>query len=283
MKLQHSVALPDGVDILELDVAMSNALSLSSQGLSLFEKRLISAALAKMGQSELPTKFKDATWTEHEENWESWVSHEGTPMSVRISAADYAKAGDIDLSTAYTQLQDAVKGLWEAEITMKVKTPTGIKHIAYRWLYKKIYHEGEGYAELWWTPFVARNIFDLRKKFTVYKLKQIASLESVYAIRLFEQFVTYAPGKHLEKPGIYHPTIEEFIFSIGVPEAYHKDFAGIRRRIIEKAVAELQKKLGIKIEWKPKYRGRKVVGLVFDYAPTQAGDQSVFADEEDNE
>lgn len=282
-KLQHHVALPEQVDILKLDVALNNALNLASQGLSLFEKRLVSAALAKMNQPTLPKDFKDYPWAVHEANWDDWMKVEDSPFSVIVSADDYAKAGNLDISTAYTQLKQAIESLWDAQIRMKVQTSTGIKPYSFRWISGKAYHEGEGYAELFWSPQVVPHIFDLKKKFTAYKLAQSANLESLYSIRLFEQFVGYAPGKSLKNAGVYHPSIEEFNDVIGVPDAYRKDFAGIRRRIIEKAVADLQDKLQLKIDWTAKYRGRKVVGLEFRYGPAQAGDQSVYGDFTDDE
>lgn len=282
MSFQHTINLPPGVDLLDRDVALSNALIRSSLSLNLFEKRLVSAALAKLGKRPLPMGFHDHPLSTHEEMWDEWMAVENSPFLVRVSVDDYAKAGNVDRSTAFTQLQEAIDGLYKRSISMRVKTEKGVETTEIRWISARKYHDGEGWAELFWSPQIAKHIYNLKNNFTVYKLRQTSSLTGDYAIRLFHQFVSWAP-KRGTLVGAYRPTIEEFIHAVEVPEGYHKDFAGIRRRVIEKAVAELVEKLGLHIDWTPKYRGRKVIGLEFLFAPAVPGDQTLLADEADDE
>jgi plasmid replication initiation protein len=279
MSLQHAIELPPGVDLLDRDVALSNALMRSQLRLTLYEKRLVSAALAKLGKRQWPSGFNEHPLSTHAEMWHEWMEVENSPFMVRVTAADYAKAGGVKMSAAYAQLQEAIDGLWERSISMRVRTEKGIEVEEIRWISGRKYHAGEGWAELFWSPQIARHIYNLKNNFTIYKLRKTANLNNDHAIRLFQLFVSWSPDKKVLK-GAYRPTIDEFIHSMEVPEAYHNDFAGIRRRVIEKAVAELVKKSGLHIEWSDKRRGKKVISLEFIYSPAEPGDQTVVADDE---
>jgi plasmid replication initiation protein len=162
---------------------------------------------------------------------------------------------------------------------MRVRTEKGVEVTDIRWISQKKYHDGEGWCELFWSPQVARHIYGLKNNFTLYKLRQTASLTNDYAIRLFQLFASWSP-KRGAIAGKYAPTIEEFIHAMEVPECYHDDFAGIRRRIIEKAITQLAKTLDMKIDWTAKKRGKKVIALEFNFAPAVPGDQTLMAGDE---
>jgi len=68
------------------------------------------------------------------------------------------------------------------------------------------------------------------------------------------------------------PRLCEFCDALDAPESCRKDFGQLRRRVIEPAVAELQAKNGVEVEWKGvKVGGRKVSGLEFTFKPSQQG------------
>lgn len=270
MGFQHCTHLPKGELLVDYDVLMSNVLIRSAHGLSLSEKRLISAAIAKTrdrhwpelmldAQAEMPRAEFDRA---NEESWGDWLEVKESPFRVKVSAADYAKAFRISLDTAYEQLAAAADNLFERRIRTVVQTRKGPKEIKLRWVWKCEYMPGEGWVEINWSYDVAQHIYGYGRTgkgaYTTYKLREGAMFASVYTWRLFEIL-------HSLKGEPYRPNIDDFIRVMDIPESYTADFFTIRRRIIEVAVKELVKKHKAVIDWKTKKAGVKVVALEFTY------------------
>jgi len=144
------------------------------------------------------------------------------------------------------------------------ETRKGLKERRFHWISGMVYHHGEGWAELNFTPEVAPHLLALRSKFVTYKLKQAAALRSAYSWRLFECLQSW------QSTGLWVVGIEEFAHAMDVPDKYRADFTDIRRRVIEPAVAELILKSGLLIEWKTRKAGRKVTGLEFRFTSEDA-------------
>jgi plasmid replication initiation protein len=242
MKIQHVHKLDSEHPMAELQVNMSNALTRSAHGLSLAEKRIIAACIAKTDQ--LPNMAQ--------------VRQRGA-WSVRLAAADYAETFGVDINTAYDQLQSASETLFGRYIRVLRKARKGVEEYKFRWVGSVRYHQGEGWVELDWWHEVVPHLFGLRKEFTSYKLAQASALRSAYSWRLFEVLQSW------QDTGRYQPTIEDFCRAMDVPESYKKDFKSIRTRVIEPAVAELVEKNNMLVTWEMQRAGRKVIGLDFKF------------------
>lgn len=244
MKIQHAHKLDPEQQLVELQVNMSNALTRSAHSLSLAEKRIVAACIAKTDQMPNMTQVRQRG---------AWL--------VRLSAADYAEAFDVDLDTAYNQLHAASENLFNRYIRTTRKTRKGIEEYKFRWVGGVRYHKGEGWVELDWWHEVVPHLFGLRREFTSYKLKQTTALRSKHSWRLFELLQSW------KGEGRYRPTIEEFCLAMDVPESYKKNFKEIRRRVIDPAVTELIQKNNMLITWSTQNAGRKVIGLDFKFQP----------------
>lgn len=229
---------PENMPIIERHVNMSNALLRSAQGLRLPEKRVISICMAQLDSVRLDTgryKFK-------------------------ISAKDFAEEFKVDISTAYEQLKEVGNNLLKRVATTIEHTPRGKKEKKWVWCSGVVYHDGEGWIELGFSPEMTPHLFLLRKEFTSYKLKHAVALRSIYSWRLLELLMQFY------KTGLLRISVDEFIFAMEAPESCVKDFGQLRRRIVEPAVAELREKNNLLIEWTPiKHGGRKVSGLEFRF------------------
>lgn len=245
-KSQHMTRLDKDRMLCDMQVNMSNALARSAHSLSLSEKRIVAACIAKTDQ--LPSleavKVRGA-----------WL--------VRLSAVDYAETFDVDLDTAYDQLQAAAKNLFKRYITAIRDTKKGPEVYQCVWVGGVRYHKGEGWIELDWWHEIVPHLFNLRGEFTQYKLRQTTALRSVYSWRLFELFQSWR-GR-----GVYQPSLDDFCKAMEVPDSYRKDFKSIRTRVIEPAVRELVEKNNMLVTWKTLNEGRKVVGLDFTFQPME--------------
>ena len=270
MSNQHRIHLPDEVDMGKMEVSMSNAIVRSAHGLTLAERRLITACIAKTRQEKWPAGFwvSSAKADEHRQHWEEWHENGSGPFSVRLSAADYARAYDIQVSTAYTQLQTAADTLLERIIKMPIRSAKGTPGLSkFHWVQKVNYFDREGYIEVMWSFDLAKHIYNIGRERTQYLLEQVSQFQSIYPWRLFELL-----RAHNDPDNQYAPNIDDFASAMDAPPAYANDFAALRRRIIEVSIAELKEKYGHVIEYTTVNAGRKVVGLKFKYDlfPAQA-------------
>jgi plasmid replication initiation protein len=236
-----AVPIRDAKSISDLNVNMSNALTRAAHGLTLSEKRIIAACIAQCDSVPYAELQRQGAWT------------------VRLSAVDYADTFGIGLDAAYEQLQGGANNLFERYIRTVRETRKGPEEYKFRWVGGVKYHKGEGWVELHWWHEVVPHLFGLRKEFVTYKLKQAATLRSIYSWRLFECLKSWSGT------GRYSPEIEEFARAMDVPESYTKNFKLMRVRVIEPAVLELMEKNGMLIEWDAKKAGRKVIGLDFRF------------------
>jgi plasmid replication initiation protein len=247
-----------GYDVADLErlsgerwVTMSNALTRAGHGLTLAEKRIVAMAVSKLDSRS--------------------VTRPGEVPRTQITAAEYAKESQVDINTAYDQLQAASKTLYSRSITFyepaykRNGKPLPPTRVQMRWVGSVKYHEGEGWVELAWWPDLMRHLTGLRKQFTSYQLRQASALRSTYSWRLLELLMRF------ESTGWAEYAIEDFNASMDATEKQAADFAKIRTKIIEPAVKELTEKNGWMIAWQAIKAGRKVkaVRFIFQHQPPE--------------
>jgi plasmid replication initiation protein len=224
---------------------MSNALTRAAHGLSLAEKRIVMSAVAKLD----PRKGHPT----------------GTVLITKVTAAEYAESFAVALPTAYTQLKEGGKELYQRSITFFQEShnrngkPLACTRTTMRWIGRAEYHDGEGWIEVHWWPDVVPHLTGLRKQFTKVQLEQASALRSTYSWKLLELLMKF------KGTGWAEYTIEDFAESMEASEKQRANFAAIRRKIIEPAVKELQEKDGWAIKWEPVLAGRKVKAVRFEF------------------
>ena len=225
-------------------VTMSNALTRAGHGLTLSEKRIIACAISKLDSRKAYQPGMEAT--------------------TRISAHEYAETFQVDLKTAYEQLQDAARQLYSRSITFyepssrRKGKDISLTKVQVRWVGMVKYQKGEGWVELEWFHKLLPQLVGLKKHFTSYQLAQASALRSTYSWRLLELLMRF------EGTGWAEYTMEDFRVSMDAPPSL-SDFAQVKRRIIEPAVKELTQKDGWRLSWKPIKAGRKVVAVRFEF------------------
>lgn len=241
-----------GYDVTDLErssgerwVTMSNALTRAGHGLTLAEKRIVAAAVSKLDSRHMAKL--------------------GEVPRTKITAAEYAETFDVDMNTAYEQLQAASKTLYSRSITFyepafkRNGKPLPPTRVQMRWVGSVKYQAGEGWVELAWWPDLMRHLTGLRQQFTSYQLQQASALRSTYSWKLLELLMRF------ESTGWAEYDIEDFKTSMEATEKQSADFAKIRTKIIEPAVKELTEKDGWVIQWDPIKAGRKVKALRFTF------------------
>ncbi len=217
----------------DLIVTKHNDLIEASYKLTLEEQRLLLICIAKL-DSRPNTPFPDA---------------------ITISAEEYSDQYGILLRNAYQQLQDASSKLYERDIKIK----NAQKKERMRWVYRVIYHDGEGCITLKFSPDVKPYISQLNGFFKSYHLKQIARMKSTYSIRLYELLNQWRDS------GKRFFTLADFKEMLQINDAYDR-YTDLRKWVIEPAIEEINDKTDLHVTFQPEKKSRKVVKLVFFFA-----------------
>ncbi len=222
------------------NVVMANTLTRSAQRLSLAEKRMLFAAIAKMGG-----KFGE----------------------VKITATEYAETFDMPPNQAYEQLKDTAKNFLQRYFTLVEPDEDGkgqmVWHIG--WTAKVGYHDKQGFVTIKFSDEIVPYLCEFTGKFTKYKLKQACALRSVYSWRLLELFEQFRSTGEVMIP------VDKFCHAMEATDKQQANFGKLRTQIIEPAIKELCDKDGWLIGFTFTKAGRKVDQLKFTFEKNPQG------------
>lgn len=217
--------------MVENKVTQSNKLIEASHTLTLNEKRLVLCAASLIDpRKPLP---KDGYLT--------------------VRADTFADVFGLDVKHAYEALDDAATKLFNRDIRRYSK---GKVVERMRWVFHVKYKEGQGSVELGFSPTVLPHLTMLNKEFTSYQLKQIGSLSSFYAVRLYELMSQFL------KLGERECTLDQLRQMLDLGEKY-QDVKDMRKRVLTPALTELNSSTDLAVVAEPRRKGRKIVGFSF--------------------
>ena len=158
-------------------VVKDNALIEASHKLSEAEQRLILLAILK------GREFCDSI-------------EQLTDKELIIHASDYVDAFDVDKTTAYRMLKQAVLGLFEAKWGYKYINSKGNVAVRYeRFTQSAEYVENEATVKFMFANAIIPMLVELERNFTSYEIEQVANLQSRYAMRLYECLIRFKASK----------------------------------------------------------------------------------------
>ena len=212
-------------------VAKANYLVEASYSLTLQEQRLVLACLSKADSRAEPTK------------------------EVELSASEYSELMNVDIKNAHRELQKASQKLYERSII--VKDPDKVEE--FRWIQKKIhYQKGEGKIKIFWSDDILIYIGQLKRRFTTYRLADVANLSTSYAIRLYELLMQFNSTKQRSI------SVDDFKSLFQLNDKYPL-FRDLNKRVIKPAVKEINSSSNLEVFYSTRKQGRKVVELQFDF------------------
>ncbi|PFG45151.1 replication initiator protein, partial [Vibrio sp. ES.051] len=183
-------------------------------------------------------------------------------QKVKITALDYARnIMEIDPRNAYLYLKKAADNIFERQFSVKEKVGNSERITRFRWVSSATYAKDEGFIELSFTPEVYPHLHTLKNQYTTYKLKNAASLKSVYSWRLYEyakSWTTYCQeGKSV------HVTLENLKHILEWPDTY--DWSDAKKRALVPAIKEIGTLSNLDITYKIVKKGRSVHALEFKF------------------
>jgi plasmid replication initiation protein len=233
MDQQQVVALKaDGNSV----ITKANALIEASYNLTLNEQRIVLACAAKLdGRKLIP---KDAVFV--------------------LGVDKFITLFNSDPKNAYAEMEEAATRLYERDI----RRIEGNTRKRLRWVYMAEYRKGEGKVRLGFSPEIAPYLTMLHQCFTSYRLQEVASLSSAYAIRLFEMLAQFS------ETGLFVISVADFKHRLGLDEKYDR-FSNLKARVIEPAVNDLVAKTSLNVSWQALKKGKTVERIEFRFSEKQ--------------
>lgn len=165
--MKKLVITSNGKDLKENTVSMSNQLIRASQRLSLNEKRVVSACISLI-DSQLEITDEQYKTTKY-----------------KLLALDFGRTFGIDEKHAYTYLEQASISLLER--VGRYKDTEG--WVGFNWVDFVRYRDG--YLEVAFGSVIKPFLHNLKREFTIYKLRNACAFKSVYTWRLYELLQSY--------------------------------------------------------------------------------------------
>ncbi|RLV57879.1 RepB family plasmid replication initiator protein [Parashewanella curva] len=176
------------------------------------------------------------------------------PKEMTLTASEYAELMGVK-HNARRDLYKAADALFDAVITITDETETR----RVRWIQADVKkHKGEGSVTIQWSDNVLKYISELKSRFTTYKLRHIAELQSAHSIRLYELLMKFnSTGERV----IY---LDDFKSALGISDKY-PEFKILKRAVIKPAVEELNQRSDLIIKYETIKQGRSVIALGFEF------------------
>jgi plasmid replication initiation protein len=216
-----------------LSVAKSNNLIDASYKLNVQAQKLVLACLGKIDSRPDATPQKEVT----------------------LTASEFSELMGIDIKNAHRELYKAADALFKSSIILH----EGDDEIELYWIQEKAKKiKGEGAIRIVWSDRILRYICQLKSRFTTYKLRNIASLQSGHSIRLYELLMKFnSTGERV----IY---LDDFKSALGISDKY-PEFKVLNRDVIKPAIEELNHRSDLIIKFDTIKKGRTIVALIFEF------------------
>lgn len=218
-------------------IIKDNALINASYHLDLIEQRLILLAIA---QSRRVGEELTAT------------------TKLKISVSDYIDTYSLQGRSVYENIKKACKTLFERQFTYTEQQEKGVRVATSRWVSEIAYNDKTTAIDMTFAPSVVPLITMLERHFTSYDLEQVAGLNSKYAIRLYEIVIAWKSNGKTNQIGV-----EQLRDRLGVFDDEYQRMELFKRKVLDKSVAEINKKTEINLSYEQHKQGRKIVGFTF--------------------
>ena len=177
-----------------------------------------------------------------------------------IHAEDYIKAFGVDRDAGYKSLKKAVMGLYRAEWGYRFINSKGNVEVRYeRFTQSAVYVENEATVKFMFANAIIPMLVELERSFTSYEIKQVANLQSRYAMRLYEFLIRFKTTKKLEI------SIEDLRFRFGLLEHEYQLMSDFKKRVLDSAIKEINEHTDITVKYEQHKKGRTITGFTFTF------------------
>lgn len=175
------------------------------------------------------------------------------PKEITITAAEFSEL--MGIPNAHRELYLAADALFASVIKIR----EGNDDIEVYWIQKKSKKiKGSGSVTITWSDDVLKYISSLQSRFTSYKLRHIAELQSSHSIRLYELLMKFnSTGERV----IF---LDDFKSALGLSDKYPL-FKDLNKWVIKPSIDELNQRSDLIIKYETIKKGRAVAALSFEF------------------
>ncbi|MBS7837238.1 replication initiation protein RepM [Wohlfahrtiimonas chitiniclastica] len=224
-------------------VVKDNTLINASYTLNLTEQRILLLSISK------------AQKTGREINNNDYLS---------IHVSEFVTAFNTDEKSVYRDLKTACDTLFKREFSYK----KGSKIVRSHWLQSSTYDDKNGQVEILFAKELIPFINHLKERFTSYFLEDVASMSSVYAIRLYELIIAW---RTTHKTPVFD--LGEFRSKLGVKPDEYTRMNNFKARVLDVAVKQINEFSNIQIKVEQHKKGRSISGFSFTFVEIKAKDE----------
>lgn len=171
-----------------------------------------------------------------------------------ISIKEFHEMLGLEGREHYTEMKKVIESLMSKVVEIPLEDKSWLMT---HWVSTAKYLDGSGAIQLRFAPELKPYLLQLKTAFTSYKLTNILSLKSVYAIRLYELM------KKWQLITKWECSIESLREKLGASNKSYNVYGNFKNKILAPSINELNEQTDLHIQYKEIKKGRKVTGIEF--------------------
>lgn len=184
-------------------------------------------------------------------------------LEYEFDVREYCQVCGLDYNSGqnYINIKTTLKGLRDK--SMWLTMPDGSESLC-GWLSKVNINKRSGKALIKLDEDLVPYLFDLKQKFTQYKLIQILGMRSAFSVRIYELMKSYA---NIRRAEFDIDKLKKLLMVQDVKS--YTNFKDFRIKVLETALREINEYTDLNVSYQTIKKGRKVIRVVFDIAEKQ--------------
>ena len=177
-----------------------------------------------------------------------------------LTAKEFSEVFNTDIDNSYRYLAKAINKLMKTDI--KIERPENKSIVMINVCSKAEYIKREGYVTIKFTDDIMPYLSQVRKKFVLYNLKEIANFGSLYTTRLYELI------QEFKETGYMIKSVDKLreVFAVG---NYFKRYNDFKKRTFDHACKEINDHYKMNLGYEELKEKRKVVAIKFVFKKTR--------------
>lgn len=176
-----------------------------------------------------------------------------------LTAKAFSQQFNVELDGAYTTLKRVAKKLTETSLTLEKPDLFVTQHIAL--CSQTEYNHKQGSLTVKFTEEIMPYLAQVKSKFVLYNLKEVANFGSLYSTRLYELIQEFKDTGYIMKS----VTQLRDLFVVGKKFPLYGNF---KAKTFGHAVEEINSQYELNLRFEEIKDGRKVVAIRFEFTPT---------------
>ncbi len=176
-----------------------------------------------------------------------------------LTAKEFSQQFGVDLDSCYRVLKNAGKKLMKTSITLEKPELFVTQEINV--CAQVEYQHKEGAIKVKFTEEIMPYLAQVKQKFVLYNLKEVANFGSLYSTRLWELIQEFK-----DKGWVLKSVVQlREVFAVGKK---FPDYNNFKRKTFAHAVDEINSQYELDLKFEEIKEGRKVVAVQFEFKPT---------------